>query len=58
MTEREWRARYAKRMLEVAGVLEDEAAQLACNVVLGGGGYDLETDSPEDAADDEMRYWE
>ena len=56
MTEQEWRARYAARVVEIAKVPDDEAKQLAQNVELDGW-YDLETDSPEDAADDELECW-
>ena len=58
MTEIEWRARYAARLVAVAGMPEDEAQQCVENVELGPDWLNIETDSPEDAADDEMECWE
>lgn len=58
MTEQEWRARYAARIVAVAKTPLEDAQQCAENVALDDGIYDIETDSPEEAADDEMEYWD
>lgn len=57
MTEQEWRDRYALRIMHVTNCSEDDARACAAQVDLMGEVYDIETDSPEDAADDELLYW-
>lgn len=57
MIEQEWRDRYARRIMTVTQCEEAYAIECANAVALGDGVYDIETDSPEDAADDEMEHW-
>lgn len=58
MTEQEWRDRYALRIMHVTSCSEDDARAAAAQVDLSSDVvYDIETDRPEDAADDELSYW-
>jgi len=58
MTREEWERRFAARLVEVAGITDDEAAQyatVAADENLAANGQ--EWLDPEDDADVELSYW-
>ncbi len=53
MTPEEWRKRYIERFVQKA----DWTYRKASDIYFAGRPWHDYTDSPEDAADEEMEYW-
>jgi hypothetical protein len=59
LTREEWTRRFAARMMEVGGVLEHAAMDMAVAAAAENLEYNGdEWQDPEDDADDEMSFWE